>query len=76
MKALDNNVIIYSHGNGSDLGTTHKIIVELSSIYKINIISYDYRGYGLSKGETNESNTYEDLEIVLAYAVNELNYNI
>jgi hypothetical protein len=43
---------------------------------KTNIIAYDYRGYGISKGEASEENTYEDCEIVLSFAVGKLNYKI
>lgn len=72
----DNFLIIYSHGNGSDLGDVIHHAINISKLYKINVISYDYRGYGISKNELNELTTYEDLEMVLSFAVHHLRYEL
>lgn len=42
----------------------------------MNVIAYDYRGYGISVGETSEENTYEDCEITISFALKTLNYKI
>ena len=43
-------VIVYSHGNAVDIGRTHHFLKHLSIELNVNIISYDYIGYGLSRG--------------------------
>jgi abhydrolase domain-containing protein 17 len=42
-------LIIYSHGNGCDIGNTDRFLKKLSQDINTNIISYDYVGYGLTK---------------------------
>jgi fermentation-respiration switch protein FrsA (DUF1100 family) len=54
--------LLYSHGNAADLGQMHELFVELSVHLKINILGYDYSGYGASTGKPSEQNTYADIE--------------
>lgn len=62
LPAAENNpVVLFSHGNGEDLG--HNI--EFAQGYRqqgFGILLYDYRGYGLSDGKPSENNTYQDIE--------------
>ncbi|KAK8482597.1 hypothetical protein V6N11_066259 [Hibiscus sabdariffa] len=56
--------LLYSHGNAADLGQMHDLFVELRAHLRVNIMSYDYSGYGGSSGKPSEFNTYYDIEAV------------
>ncbi|XXG51909.1 hypothetical protein AAC387_Pa03g0370 [Persea americana] len=56
--------LLYSHGNAADLGQMKELFVELRAHLKVNIMSYDYSGYGASSGKPSEFNTYYDIEAV------------
>ncbi|XP_062105576.1 uncharacterized protein LOC133817174 [Humulus lupulus] len=59
--------VLFSHGNASDLGTTYPYLVSLSSQLRVNIMGYDYSGYGQSTGTPSEENSYADIEAALGY---------
>ncbi|KAJ7975761.1 alpha/beta hydrolase domain-containing protein 17C-like [Quillaja saponaria] len=54
--------MLYSHGNAADLGQMFELFVELSIRLRINIMGYDYSGYGRSSGKPTECNTYADID--------------
>ncbi|EOA28923.1 hypothetical protein CARUB_v10025171mg [Capsella rubella] len=56
--------ILYSHGNAADLGLLVDLFIELRIHLRVNIMSYDYSGYGVSTGKPTERNTYYDIEAV------------
>ncbi|GLU01382.1 hypothetical protein SLE2022_186930 [Rubroshorea leprosula] len=56
--------LLYSHGNAADLGQMHELFIELRAHLRVNIMSYDYSGYGASTGKPTELNTYSDIEAV------------
>ncbi|RWR91106.1 protein ABHD17B isoform X1 [Cinnamomum micranthum f. kanehirae] len=56
--------LLYSHGNAADLGQMKELLSELRSHLRVNIMSYDYSGYGASSGKPSEANTYYDIEAV------------
>ncbi|KAI3912773.1 hypothetical protein MKW98_005693 [Papaver atlanticum] len=56
------STILYSHGNAVDLGQMFRHFVDLSLHLRINLLGYDYSGFGQSTGQPSESNTYEDIE--------------
>ncbi|XP_010417185.1 PREDICTED: protein ABHD17C-like, partial [Camelina sativa] len=56
--------LLYSHGNAADLGQMVDLFIELRAHLRINIMSYDYSGYGVSTGRPTELNTYHDIEAV------------
>nr|CAB3445916.1 unnamed protein product [Digitaria exilis]CAB3449161.1 unnamed protein product [Digitaria exilis] len=43
--------LLYSHGNAADLGQMYELFVELSSHLNVNLMGYDYSGYGQSSGK-------------------------
>eukprot|EP00850_Spirogloea_muscicola_P022070 SM000275S10326 [mRNA] locus=s275:64240:66394:- [translate_table: standard] len=53
--------VLYSYGNAVDLGQMHDLFVALSSRLGVNILGYDYSGYGASTGTPSELNTYSDI---------------
>ncbi|GAA0151104.1 serine protease [Lithospermum erythrorhizon] len=56
--------LLYSHGNAADLGQMQELFIELRAHLRVNIMSYDYSGYGGSSGKPSEFNTYHDIEAV------------
>ncbi|XP_057447775.1 uncharacterized protein LOC130739490 isoform X2 [Lotus japonicus] len=56
--------LLYSHGNAADLGQMYELFCELSLHLRVNLIGYDYSGYGRSSGKPSEQNTYADIEAV------------
>ncbi|XP_065878859.1 uncharacterized protein [Euphorbia lathyris] len=56
------STILYSHGNAADLGQMYELFVELSIHLRVNLMGYDYSGYGQSSGKPSEQNTYADIE--------------
>ncbi|KAJ8570058.1 hypothetical protein K7X08_006635 [Anisodus acutangulus] len=56
--------LLYSHGNAADIGQMFQFFIELSDRLHVNVMGYDYAGYGRSNGEPSEQNTYADIEAV------------
>ncbi|KAH7533944.1 uncharacterized protein LOC107416039 [Ziziphus jujuba] len=54
--------LLYSHGNAADLGQMFELFVELSARLRVNLMGYDYSGYGQSTGKPTECNTYADID--------------
>jgi len=63
--------IIYSHGNAEDLGSIYEYLLTLSKLLYVNILAYDYSGYGLGITDKenikncigpSEQNCYADIE--------------
>jgi abhydrolase domain-containing protein 17 len=54
--------IIYSHGNGEDIGNCYQWLNYLHKELKVNILGYEYQGYGLYKGTSSENNCYSDIQ--------------
>lgn len=65
--------ILYSHGNAVDLGQMLPVYRELSRLLKVNVMGYDYSGYGVSSGELpTVGNTLSDITAVYEYLVKEM----
>ncbi|KAG2441395.1 hypothetical protein HYH02_009984 [Chlamydomonas schloesseri] len=58
--------LLYSHGNAVDLGHMLPVYRELSRLLKVNVMGYDYSGYGCSTGSPTVNNTLADITAVLA----------
>ncbi|CAA2974064.1 Hypothetical predicted protein [Olea europaea subsp. europaea] len=54
--------LLYSHGNAADIGQMYDLLNELSLRLRVNLMGYDYSGYGQSTGKPTEENTYADIE--------------
>lgn len=46
-----NVTILFSHGNAEDLNTVYYFLRQLSILLDVNVIGYDYSGYGESTGK-------------------------
>uniref|UniRef100_A0A5B7BQE4 Putative alpha/beta hydrolase domain-containing protein 17B isoform X1 n=1 Tax=Davidia involucrata TaxID=16924 RepID=A0A5B7BQE4_DAVIN len=56
--------LLYSHGNAADLGQLYDLFVQLKANLRVNLMGYDYSGYGASTGKPSEFDTYADIEAV------------
>lgn len=56
--------LLYSHGNAADLGQLYDLFAQLKVNLRVNLMGYDYSGYGASTGKPSEANTYADIEAV------------
>lgn len=57
--------ILYSHGNATDIGGMIHFLAKIYEHLGVNVLHYDYIGYGLVKetyGLPNEDTTYESIE--------------
>ncbi|KAE9601404.1 putative serine aminopeptidase, S33, alpha/Beta hydrolase [Lupinus albus] len=61
------STMIYSHGNATDIGHVYQLFIELSIHLRVNLLGYDYSGYGQSSGKPTERNTYADIEAAYKY---------
>ena len=72
--------VLYSHGNAEDLGMLYNYVTELSRLLYVNILAYDYTGYGLGTinpeniqnkvVESSEENCYADIEAAYNHLTN------
>ena len=67
----DGPVILYSHGNGEDLGHLLPFLDEICQ-KGFEIVAYDYPGYGVSEGKPSESGCYEAIDATYQYLVNDM----
>lgn len=63
--------LLFSHGNAEDLNTSFMWMKRLSRDLKVNIISYDYPGYGESAGAPSEEKCYASISAVYGYLTQE-----
>ena len=61
--------ILYSHGMRCDIGKMDHHITSLSLALGINILSYDFPGYGCCPGRPSEQASYRAIEMVYAYLI-------
>ncbi|CAK4620478.1 hypothetical protein LEN26_016305 [Aphanomyces euteiches] len=59
--------LIFSHGNATDCGAMYLRYLSLSRELKVNLVGYDYSGYGGASGTPSEGNTYADITAVYNY---------
>lgn len=62
--------VLFCHGNGGNISTLLATIKQLHRI-GLNILVFDYRGYGDSEGNPDEEGTYLDVEAAREYLVRE-----
>ncbi|MEO0796443.1 MAG: alpha/beta hydrolase [Verrucomicrobiota bacterium] len=60
--------ILYSHGNGEDLGTIRPFLEDLRR-RGFSVMAYDYPGYGTSEGRPTEQSCLEAIAAVFSYLV-------
>lgn len=70
----DYPTLIYSHGNASDIGMMRDWVAILSNRLNVNVICYDYTGYGNNgtHGKCSEQDCYCDIEAVYDWLTEDL----
>jgi hypothetical protein len=58
--------ILFSHGNAEDLGDIEPLLLRLQAL-GLDVIAYDYEGYGQSEGRPSEARVYADIDAVYRY---------
>ncbi|TYZ62490.1 hypothetical protein PybrP1_001992 [[Pythium] brassicae (nom. inval.)] len=61
--------LLFSHGNAEDLGMIYDWFREVGRRLNVNVMAYDYSGYGISEGEPSEDACFADAEAAFAYLV-------
>jgi fermentation-respiration switch protein FrsA (DUF1100 family) len=62
--------ILYSHGNGEDIGQLRYLFDDMQQL-GFAVLAYDYRGYGTSSGQPDETGVYADVSAAYRYLVEE-----
>ncbi|KEP60754.1 UNVERIFIED_CONTAM: hypothetical protein HHA_210345 [Hammondia hammondi] len=67
-------LIIYAHGNGSDIGDVHARSALLAQRLQASFLLFDYPGYGKYAGAADEASVDATLRSVLAFAIHRLGW--
>ena len=59
--------LLWSHGNAMDCGECVELLQLMSKQLNVNVVAYDYAGYGASSGSPSEAGTYADITAVHTY---------
>ena len=62
--------ILFSHGNAEDLGMMHERMKGMARELNVNIMCYDYTGYGYATGSPSEEMCYRNIESAYSYLRN------
>jgi len=62
--------LIFCHGNGGNISHRLEKLVMFNNL-NLDVLIFDYRGYGTSKGRPSENGLYLDAEAVYEYMKNE-----
>jgi abhydrolase domain-containing protein 17 len=79
-EARNKKLIIFSHGNATDLAATEPLLRSLRDKLNCSVLGYEYLGYGHSTCESatsqypSEPGCYESLRMAISYATNQLKY--
>lgn len=61
--------LIFCHGNGGNI--SHRLEkIKMFNDLSLDVLIFDYRGYGMSKGRPSEKGVYLDAEAVFNYLIN------
>jgi len=63
--------ILYSHGNAEDIGLSYRALKKLVDKVGVNLLAYDYSGYGLSEGKHSEKDAYADIRAAYNFLLSE-----
>lgn len=62
--------LIFCHGNGGNI--SHRLEkIKIFNDLNINVLIFDYRGYGMSGGSPSENGLYLDVEAVYDFLIND-----
>jgi len=70
----DNKTVLFCHGNAGNI--SHRdYVIELCDRYHLNLLIYDYQGFGRSIGVPSQSQICQDGESVYRYLTEEIHLN-
>lgn len=67
IKNNSNNFLIYFYGNGQSIYESFSRLLFLSKEFNLNIVCFDYRGYGKSTGKPAFDNLISDAVLIYDY---------
>jgi len=68
-------LLLYSHGNGDDLGTIIEALKEFSRLLKVHILAYEYSGYGIfTNTKSNENELSQNIDDAYRFVLDELKW--
>lgn len=56
--------MIYSHGNGCDIGEMRRDMVLYSQTFRVNVLCYEYPGYGIFPGSASSDGCISSQKVV------------
>lgn len=64
---IDAPVILYAHGNGGSIETRDHIVTMFRSTKRVNLVMFDYSGFGSSEGVPSQPQILQDILTVYDY---------
>ena len=61
--------LLFSHANAEDLGLIFEHLKILSQVLQVNVMGYDYTGYGHSSGRPSEADCYADITAAFSWLI-------
>lgn len=66
--------LLLSHGNAEDIGMNQTFCRWMSNELQVDVVTYDYVGYGLSSGQPSEADLYTSIDAVYKYLTQSLQF--
>ena len=64
--------MLFCHGNAEDLGRSYQGFSQMHRESGVDIVAFDYSGYGLSEGKSSEKAAYADADAVFQHMQQEM----
>ncbi|GAB5032411.1 serine protease [Nannochloropsis oceanica] len=61
--------VLVSHGNAEDLGMIYDQFFDFSRQLNVNVMAFEYSGYGKATGSPSEANCYADIDAAFKYLI-------
>lgn len=64
--------ILFSHGNAEDLGMFYEAFCDFAREVRVNVLAYDYEGYGKAGGIPSEQGCYDCIDAAYQFLTEKL----
>jgi pimeloyl-ACP methyl ester carboxylesterase len=64
--------VLFSHGNAEDLGMFYEAFCDFSRELRVNVLAYDYEGYGKAGGTPSEQGCYDCIDAAYQFLTDKL----
>jgi len=61
--------LLFSHANAADIGTMFNHLIEICRECRVDVLAYEFTGYGESSGTPSEADMYADIDAAYHYLV-------